>query len=442
MFDKYIDEERGLGDHNYCRNPYSESGGIWCYTTNKNDVWDYCDPKRTMVLGRDGITTYTKKSLHCQTHNCAGFNETDGISAGQFGSTDQSFGTIGSFFYKKKTGTNNVDTIFNYCKKYNANKSTCNNSKYCNYDSSNRICVHNKCKIKNKDELHDIDSNTCIAKDTCTKDKLHDIDTNTCIGKTTCTKRRKLHNTEFKTCIAVNKCPKNKLHDIDFKTCISKDECTSDNKLYDIDSNTCIAKDTCTKDKLIYLNTCITKKSCKSQGKLYDIDSNTCITGERCIDQDKHIYSDIDSNTCITGESITSEKCDPLGNVLNSDKKCLPSQYMDWPDYYLSAKVNTIKFGQNEQWNPKSAKINKNEYVNMCKKKCNQYGSQCKMFMYMSNNNSEKMCTYSGESRGGNLPLKTPDYLKKKWFIREHGAHKIHQYIKKDYVDTKSIKQY
>ena len=34
--------EKGL-DSNYCRNP---DGGdtIWCYTTNPDEKWDYCDP--------------------------------------------------------------------------------------------------------------------------------------------------------------------------------------------------------------------------------------------------------------------------------------------------------------------------------------------------------------------------------------------------------------
>jgi len=35
---------KGLGDHNYCRNPDHEPNGIWCYTTDSGSRWEYCDP--------------------------------------------------------------------------------------------------------------------------------------------------------------------------------------------------------------------------------------------------------------------------------------------------------------------------------------------------------------------------------------------------------------
>ena len=35
---------KGLGDHNYCRNPDDAPEGIWCYTTDPSRRWEYCDP--------------------------------------------------------------------------------------------------------------------------------------------------------------------------------------------------------------------------------------------------------------------------------------------------------------------------------------------------------------------------------------------------------------
>jgi uncharacterized protein YegL len=39
-----------VGDHNLCRNPDSDSGGIWCYTTSEDVLWDYCEPKESASL--------------------------------------------------------------------------------------------------------------------------------------------------------------------------------------------------------------------------------------------------------------------------------------------------------------------------------------------------------------------------------------------------------
>ena len=43
---------RNLGDHNMCRNPNNRPDGLWCYTTDLDTRWEYCNDKTT-ALDRD-----------------------------------------------------------------------------------------------------------------------------------------------------------------------------------------------------------------------------------------------------------------------------------------------------------------------------------------------------------------------------------------------------
>jgi len=66
---------KGLGSHNYCRNP-DNGKSIWCYTTDPNSRWEYCNPIQCNELltgargsGYRGCQTVTRSGRTCQFWN-------------------------------------------------------------------------------------------------------------------------------------------------------------------------------------------------------------------------------------------------------------------------------------------------------------------------------------------------------------------------------------
>ena len=71
-------------DHNFCRNP-DNSGTIWCYTTDPNKRWEYCDPissdwdENTEFLSKGPLSESQCKAECDSDANCEGFDSKPGI---------------------------------------------------------------------------------------------------------------------------------------------------------------------------------------------------------------------------------------------------------------------------------------------------------------------------------------------------------------------------
>ena len=87
---------KGLGDHNYCRNPDHEPGGIWCYTTDSGKRWEYCDPlPKNDLMGRD-----LNRTGRCANYKVSGKWVRDGVfsNGGSLEDCANRFGEEGGVF--------------------------------------------------------------------------------------------------------------------------------------------------------------------------------------------------------------------------------------------------------------------------------------------------------------------------------------------------------
>ncbi|XP_071952274.1 uncharacterized protein [Antedon mediterranea] len=172
----YVYPNRGLGDHNFCRNP---DGGFhpWCYTTDPNERWEYCDDKvgpaseNCACPGEfpctDGscIPTY----LRCDgTVNCiSGIDEVDcptnqGCEETEYtcdgGTTCIPFSLVCNFENDCSDGKDEVDCTQETCSPY---QFQCDNG-HC-IPSSQRCDGSNNCE-DNSDET-DCTSQTCFSQE-------------------------------------------------------------------------------------------------------------------------------------------------------------------------------------------------------------------------------------------------------------------------------------
>ena len=72
---------KGIGDHNYCRNPDGEPHGIWCYTTDPKERWEYCDPLPTTAAPAPTTLEGDKQSMSMEEKIAAFEAHTTCVSA-------------------------------------------------------------------------------------------------------------------------------------------------------------------------------------------------------------------------------------------------------------------------------------------------------------------------------------------------------------------------
>jgi hypothetical protein len=102
--------DMGLGNHNYCRNPDGEPDGIWCYTTDSNKRWEYCDPISESLTGK-GQDYRGKQNKTISGKTCQKWTSTD--PHGHHYATKSYLDGIGDHNYCRNPG-GGEDTIWCY----------------------------------------------------------------------------------------------------------------------------------------------------------------------------------------------------------------------------------------------------------------------------------------------------------------------------------------
>ena len=132
--------DSGIGDHNYCRNPDDDQGGIWCYTTDPNHRWDHCDPLTSVessnVLYGGANMVKVSNSQKCKN----GFYEKGGLVSDESG--------------------NNVDSNNNleFCKKLCLNEPHCSFAAFKPGDCSRFTNINSKIPTNMIDSIKTLDS--------------------------------------------------------------------------------------------------------------------------------------------------------------------------------------------------------------------------------------------------------------------------------------------